>query len=55
MRFRGQELADMTDEQLDDAEIYTVDALLVTAQHYRTLTAFYEEISRELERRVGVG
>lgn len=52
MTFRGQHLAEMTDEQLDDAETYVMDALLATGQQYRTLTAFYEALAREQARRV---
>lgn len=52
MRFRSRELSELDDHELDQAEVYTLDAILAAAEHYRLMTSAYEAISREQARRL---
>lgn len=51
MRFRGKDLSALDEHELDDAEVYALDAILLAAKQYRLMVEFYEAISREQGRR----
>lgn len=47
MRFRGHELSEMTDAELDEAENVALDGILRAQEHYTIMRDAYALISQE--------
>lgn len=54
MQWQGVRPQDMTQEQLDAAQEYTVDAIEKAAAQYSLLMIGFEELRAEYERREGL-
>lgn len=55
MRFKGIDLRDMTDEEIEKAEEYTANAIAETHAHLDMLKTGYRMLGEEILRRGNLG
>jgi len=53
MKFQGSDLIDLTDAELDAAEVYMINAVEKTRDHYQLMVDGYRAVGLERQRRLG--
>lgn len=53
MKFQGSDLASLTDAELDAAEVYMINAVEKTRDHYQLMVDGYRAVGLERQRRLG--